>query len=221
LASILGAATVLGAAPALQGETKLQALVQDIRSEADRLNRDIQNLLDATRISSDGIKPRVEWADPGDIVNSALERCGRRLAGHRVVRKISADLPPIHVDAVLVKQALVQIFDNAAKYSPAGSQITVSAHACDGRMILDVSDEGAGLTESERPQIWDRFVRGERHAGVTGGSGLGLWIANAFVAANGGKMNATSDGPDRGTTVAIELPVTRAPVLQLEPDRDE
>jgi two-component system sensor histidine kinase KdpD len=220
LASILGAATVLSTAPALQQDPKLRALVQDVRSEAERLNDDIQNLLDASRISSDGIKPRVEWADPGDIVNSALERCGRRLAGHRVVRRMPADLPPIHVDAVLVKQALVQIFDNAAKYSPAGSQITVSAHACDGQMILSVSDEGAGLTESERPQIWDRFVRGERHASVTGGSGLGLWIANAFVAANGGKMNATSDGPDRGTTVAIELPVTQAPVLQLEPDRE-
>jgi len=132
-----------------------------------------------------------------------------------------ADLPPIHVDAVLVKQALVQIFDNAAKYSPAGSQIAVSAQARDGRMIISVSDEGAGLTESERPQIWDRFVRGDRHAGTTGGSGLGLWIANAFVAANGGTMNATSDGPDRGTTVTIELPVKQVAELQLESDRDE
>lgn len=221
LASILGAATVLSTAPALQGEAKLLALVQDVRSEAERLNDDIQNLLDATRISSDGIKPQAEWADPADIIDSALERCRGRMAGHRVVLNMPSDLPLIHVDPVLVKQALVQIFDNAAKYSAPGSQISVAARARDGRMILSVSDQGAGLTANEQPQIWDRFARGERHAATTSGSGLGLWIANAFVAANGGKMNAVSDGPGLGATLAIELPVTQAAVPQMESDADE
>ena len=221
LASILGAATVLSTAPALQGEAKLQALVQDVRSEAERLNDDIQNLLDATRISSDGIKPQAEWADPADIIDSALERCRNRMADHRVVLNVPADLPLIHVDPVLVKQALVQIFDNAAKYSPPGSQISVAVRARDGRMILSVTDEGAGLTATEQPQIWDRFARGERVATITSGSGLGLWIANAFVAANGGKMNAVSDGPGQGATLAIELPVTQATVPQMESDADE
>ena len=85
LASILGAATVLSAAPALQGEKKLRALVHDVRDEAERLNNDIQNLLDASRISSDGIKPHIEWADPADIVNSAIERCRNRLSDRRLV----------------------------------------------------------------------------------------------------------------------------------------
>ena len=221
LASILGAATVLSTAPALQGEPSLQALVQDVRSEAERLNDDIQNLLDATRISSDGIKPQSEWADPADIVDSALERCRNRMTGHRVVLNIPADLPLIHVDPVLVKQALVQIFDNAAKYSPPGSQITVAARARDGRMVLSVSDQGSGLSATEQPQIWDRFVRGERHAANTSGSGLGLWIANAFIAANGGMMNAVSDGPGQGATLAIELPVTQAAIPHMESDADE
>lgn len=221
LASILGAATVLGAAPALQGEPKLQALVQDVRSEAERLNDDIQNLLDATRISSDGIKPQAEWADPGDIIDSALDRCRGRMAGHHVVLNIPPDLPLIYVDPVLVKQALVQLFDNAAKYSPPGSQINVAARARDGRMVLSVSDQGSGFTATEQPQIWDRFVRGERHAATTSGSGLGLWIANAFIAANGGKMNAVSDGPGKGATLAIELPVTQAAIPHMESDADE
>jgi two-component system sensor histidine kinase KdpD len=221
LASILGAATVLSTAPALQGEPKLQALVQDVRTEAERLNEDIQNLLDATRISSDSVKPRVEWADPADIVDSALERCRRRLTGHMVVRNIPDDLPLVHVDPVLVKQALVQIFDNAGKYSPAGTPITITARAHNGRMVLSVSDQGAGLTANEQPQIWGRFARGERHVGTTSGSGLGLWIANAFIAANGGKMSAVSGGPGLGTTMAIELPVTQAVVPQMESDSDE
>jgi two-component system, OmpR family, sensor histidine kinase KdpD len=221
LASILGAATVLSAAPALAGEKKLQALVHDVRDEAERLNTDIQNLLDATRVSSDGVKPHSEWADPEDIINSAIERCRHRLADRRLVLNLPHDLPLIHVDPVLVQQALVQIFDNAVKYSHSGSQISVAARARDGCMILSVSDQGTGLTAAERSKMWDRFVRGERHAATTSGTGLGLWIANAFIAANGGKMNAVSEGPGLGTTVAIELPVTQAVVPQMESDADE
>ena len=140
--------------------------MHDVRDEAERLNNDIQNLLDATRISSDGVRPHLEWADPADIINSALERCRRRLVNRRVTSTCPTDLPLMHVDPVLVQQALVQIFDNAAKYSPPGSQITVAARARDGRMIISVSDEGAGLTADEQTQMWDRFARGERHAAI-------------------------------------------------------
>src|SRR6185312_2354136 len=111
LASILGAATVLSAAPALRQEKKLTALVHDVRDEAERLNN--------------GIKPHVEWADPGDIINSAVERCRHRLADRRIVIDVPPDLPLIHVDPILIQQALVQIFDNAVKYSESGSQIKV------------------------------------------------------------------------------------------------
>lgn len=221
LASILGAATVLSAAPALRQEKKLTALVHDVRDEAERLNNDIQNLLDATRISSDGIKPHTEWADPADIINSAVDRCRHRLADRRLEIDLPRDLPLIYVDPVLVQQALVQIFDNAVKYSAAKSLITVAARARDGRLTISVTDQGAGLTTAEKSKIWDRFARGERHAATTSGSGLGLWIAHAFIAANEGKVSAVSEGPGLGTTVAIELQVTQAAVPQLESDADE
>ena len=221
LASILGAATVLAASPALANETKLRALVHDVHDEAERLNNDIQNLLDATRISSDGINPHMEWADPADIVNSALDRCKRRLAEHRLVLDLARDLPLVHVDSVLVQQALVQIVDNAVKYSTPNSQITLTARSRHGRMTIGVRDEGTGVTPAEQEKMWDRFVRGERHASTTSGSGLGLWIASAFITANGGKMNAISEGPGRGTTLTIELPVTQTAVPQLESDADE
>ncbi|HVV61669.1 MAG TPA: ATP-binding protein, partial [Pseudolabrys sp.] len=221
LASILGAATVLSAAPALDGEKKLKALAHDVRDEAERLNHDIQNLLDATRISSDGINPHAEWADPNDIIHSAIERCRRRIGERRVVLDIPHDLPLVHVDPVLVQQALVQIFDNAAKYSSPDSKITVSARAEDERMSITITDQGTGLTETEKKQMWGRFVRGERHAATTSGSGLGLWIASAFVAANGGKINAVSAGAGFGTAVSIELPVTQAAVPHMESDADE
>jgi len=221
LASILGAATVLSEAPALQNEAKLKALAQDVRDEAERLNNDIQNLLDATRISSEGVKPRVEWTEPADIIHSALDRCRVRLADRRIRLDIPPNLPLIHVDPVLVRQALVQILDNAVKYSHTGSCVAISARAGNGHLTMNVRDEGAGLTDNEQARMWDRFERGERHAALTGGSGLGLWIANAFIAANGGVIRASSAGVDCGTTMTIELPVKQATVPQLEGDDDE
>jgi two-component system sensor histidine kinase KdpD len=221
LASIMGAATVIGAAPALAGEAKLKALIHDVHDEAVRLNNDIQNLLDASRISSDGVKPQKEWADPADIIHSAIGRCRRRLGAREVTVSLCQELPLINVDPVLVQQALVQIFDNAAKYSPSASAIEVSAATADGRLTISVSDKGSGLTADEKTHMWNRFFRGERHAGVTGGSGLGLWIASAFIAANDGAVTAASDGQDRGARISIELPVTQPALSQMEADADE
>ena len=87
--------------------------------------------------------------------------------------------------------------------------------------MLTVHDEGAGLTTADKAIIFDRFVRGERHAATTSGSGLGLWIASAFVTANGGQVNAISEGPGLGTTLTIELPAVQTAVPQLETDADE
>jgi two-component system sensor histidine kinase KdpD len=221
LASIIGAATVLGSAPALAGEGKLKALVTDVHDEAERLNHDIQNLLDASRISSDGINPKAEWADPADIINSALDRCRRRLKGHPVSLDVPVDLPLLHIDPVLIKQALVQVFDNAAKYSPAGAPIGVTVKNLGKQISITVHDHGVGLTDSEKTSMLDRFFRGERLAATTSGSGLGLWIANAFVDANGGRLITNSDGPDLGTSITIELPVAEAAMTNVDNDSDE
>jgi two-component system sensor histidine kinase KdpD len=206
LASILGAATVLSESTAIAKDGRLTSLAGVVRDEAERLNNDIQNLLDATRISREQIRPRQEWIEPQDIVNSALERRQRRLSGHNVSLDMDCNLPFIYVDAVLVEQAFVQIVDNAAKYSPPGSPIAVAAKRNGPDVVLSVHDDGVGLTAEENAQLGERFFRGARHAATTSGSGLGLWIAKAFVTANGGKIQAVSAGADRGTTVSIHLP---------------
>jgi two-component system sensor histidine kinase KdpD len=221
LASIMGAATVIGSAPALAGSPKLKALIHDVHDEAVRLNNDIQNLLDASRISSDGVEPQKEWADPADIVRAAVDRCQRRFTGHSIKLALPPDLPLVHVDPVLVKQALVQIFDNAAKYSSPGTEIEISAHMHDERLAVTVSDKGTGLTDDEREKMWNRFFRGERHTSAISGSGLGLWIANAFIVVNGGTVTAASGGPGKGSRISIELPVAPSVVSQMEADADE
>ncbi len=219
LASILGAATVLSKSAAVANDERLASLAGVVRDEAERLNHEIQNLLDATRISREQIRPRQEWIEPQDIVNAALERRRRRLSGHHVSLDMDSNLPFIFVDPVLVEQAFGQIVDNAAKYSPPGSPITVAAKRNGRDIVLSVRDEGAGLTAQESTQLGERFFRGARHATTTSGSGLGLWIAKAFVSANGGKIEAASAGADRGTTVSILLPfATPASQPEVGPD---
>ena len=220
LASILGAATVLSKSAPILKDERLTSLASVVRDEAERLNNDIQNLLDATRVSRAQIKPRQEWIEPQDIVNSALARRRRRLSGHQVSLDMDSNLPFVYVDPVLVEQAFVQIVDNAAKYSSPGAPITVAAKRNGHDVVLSVHDEGAGLTPEESAQLGQRFFRGPRHATTISGSGLGLWIAKAFVGANGGKLMAESAGADRGTTVSIHLPYA-TPMSQPEVGPDD
>jgi two-component system sensor histidine kinase KdpD len=207
LSSILGAATVLRQAPPVRDDARLESLANLVCEEAERLNTDIQNLLDASRISSEGIRPHLEWVDPADIVNAALERQKRRLAGHKIVVEVGGDSPLLYVDPVMVEQALGQIINNAATYSDAGSTIAITARSEGTALVVSVADEGFGLTTHEQQHLWERFFRG-RQASLVTGSGLGLWIAQAFVKANHGDISASSPGAGGGTVVSIRLPIS-------------
>ena len=209
LSSIVGAASILARAPEVTTGDRLLPLVQGIEEEAERLNDHIQNLLDSTRISSEGIRPHNEWVDPGDIVNAAIDRKQRALAGHRLSVVIETDLPLVHVDPALIERALEHLIENAAKYSPADSLIEVRAERERGEVRLAVTDNGVGLSREERERIWERFYRSPRLRERIGGSGLGLWIAQALVAACQGRAEAFSAGVGRGSTLALHLPVPR------------
>ena len=173
------------------------------------------DLLDAARISARGIRPQLMWTDPTDIVSAALKLKERRLASHRVTLDLAGDVPLVHVDTVLVEQALGQLLENAAKYSPAGSEIKVSTRCADEHVVLAVKDRGSGLTSDEKGQLGNRSFRGKRHAESTTGSGLGLWIASIFIAANGGTLHAESPGPSLGTTMSVLLPTVSADTPEL------
>jgi two-component system sensor histidine kinase KdpD len=208
LVSILGAATVISQAPGNRSDPRLASLADILRDEVERLNNDVQDLLDAALISSEGVRLDSEWVEPADILNAAVERRQRLLAGHRVAVEMPPELPLIHVDAVLLEQAFGQIVDNATKYSPPSSAITIAARAESGLVVLSVKDDGIGLVGEERTRLWERFFRGARLGSHVPGSGLGLWIAKAFVTANGGEIEAFSEGANRGTLVSIRLPAT-------------
>jgi K+-sensing histidine kinase KdpD len=206
LASIIGSTSVLDQIPSVRRSHRVHGLVEAVREQASRLDGDIQNLLNAARITGHGIRPHLEWTDPTDIVSAAVRQKSERLAGHRLEHAISPDLPLVKVSSVLVEQAFGQLLENAAKYSPAGSTIRIAAHVDQDRVVLSVSDEGAGLTTEEKQQLGNRSFRGTRHINRVPGAGLGLWIADTFIVANGGTLDARSAGPGLGTTVSIRLP---------------
>jgi len=208
LSSILGASTVLSLAPEVTGNSRLKKLAELIHQESERLNVEIQNVLDASRISSNGLQAKLEWAEPADFVNAALQRCRNRLANRTVEVTLPEELVLLRIDSVLMERALGQILDNAAKYSPPESVIAVRGQQDNGQFVIAVSDQGSGLDADDRALLGQKFFRGNRHAQVTAGLGLGFWIAGAFVAANNGTVEAFSEGVNKGMTVMIRLPLS-------------
>ncbi len=181
-----------------------------IHQESERLNVEIQNILDASRISTNGLQAKLEWAEPSDFINAALQRCGRRLTSHAVEVTLPEELILLRIDSVLMERALGQILDNAAKYSPPESTINVRGHLEAGQFVISIADEGAGLDAEDRTLLGQKFFRGNRHMQVTSGLGLGFWIASAFIAANNGTIGATSDGVNKGVTVTVRLPMNES-----------
>ena len=135
LAAIIGSASILSQSPAVAGDGHLSSLVRVVRKEAERLNGDIQNLLDATRISSDGIRPQMEWVDPEDMVSAALARKRPMLTERQLALSVADDLPLAYVDPSLIESALGQLIENAAKYSPAGTSIAIGARTAATRSM--------------------------------------------------------------------------------------
>lgn len=213
ITSILGFMSVLAKLPEVRDNERIQPLVEAVLDEASQLDTDIQNLLNATRITKQGLHPQREWVDPTDIVNAAIKQRSRRLAAHRLTVNIARDLPFVVVHSTMIEQVLGQLLENAAKYSQTGSTIQVSARSEQDRVALSVCDEGAGLTPEETQQLFQRAFRSPRHVANIPGSGLGLWIANTFVTANGGTLEVTSEGAGLGTTASIWLSAARGKTI--------
>jgi two-component system sensor histidine kinase KdpD len=207
VAAILGSASVLDQIPMLRDNEKMRSLVEGMHHEAERLNNDIRNLLDTVRITGSGVRPRVAWIDLADVLDPAVRQRRRHTAAHKLTVDIDPKLPLVYVDPTLLEQAIGQLIENAAKYSPAGSDIAMVARTEDDEVVLSITDKGAGLTEEEANNLFHRSYRGPRHVGNVPGLGLGLWIARIFVAANGGTLSAHSPGPQQGTTMSIRLPI--------------
>jgi two-component system, OmpR family, sensor histidine kinase KdpD len=210
LASIMGAASVLAGAPAVAAEPRLASLAGIIVAEAERLNGDIQKMLDAAVLSGSTLEPAPTWIEVADLVNAVLDARQRELGGHPVQVVYEDNLPLVRADQQLASGALGLVIDNAARYSEAGRPIRIIVGSEGNGVAITVEDEGIGLDPAEAARVFDKFFRGTHVRETTRGTGLGLWIANAFVSASRGRITAAPREDRPGTRVTILLPAATA-----------
>jgi two-component system sensor histidine kinase KdpD len=204
LAAVTAAASALRDAKFVTDAAQRADLVETIWEEAERLERLVANLLDMTRLESGGVEPNREWVPLEEIVGAVLVRLEARLAGREVHTELPAELPLVSVDPVLLEQLLLNLLENAVKYTPAGSPIEIRGAVRDRRVELEVADRGPGLPAGAEAVVFEKFYRGE-HIGVPG-VGLGLAIARAIAHAHGGTLEA-ENRPGGGALFRLSLPL--------------
>jgi two-component system sensor histidine kinase KdpD len=208
LVSITGALTSLDEQSESLDDENRQSLIVTAREEAERLNRLVGNLLSMTRIESGAIKLNLEPGDIQDVIGTSLEQLGKRVAEHEVKVNIPADFPLIPMDFTLIVQVVVNLLENAIKYSPRGSLIEVSARLVYDMARIEIADRGVGIPPEDLTRVFDKFYRVQRPESVSG-TGLGLSISKGIVEAHHGTIHArVRDGG--GTVIAVELPLQSA-----------
>lgn len=186
-------------------------LLEGTRDEAERLDRYIQNLLDMTRLGHGALKLARDWVSPGDIVGSALNRLRAVMAPLQVKTLLPSELPLLYVHAALIEQALVNVLENAARFSPVNGRLELEAGAIDGELFFAVSDEGPGIPEEERAKIFDMFYTAARGDRGGQGTGLGLAICQGMVGAHGGRISVGQGIDGHGTCITLYLPLQAQP----------
>ncbi|MFH0903513.1 MAG: ATP-binding protein, partial [Pseudomonadota bacterium] len=220
LAAITGAATTLRDGTATVSPGQRAELLDAICEEADRLERLVRNLLDMTQLESGALQVKREWVPIEEVVGSALARVEGRLAGRPIAIDLPPDLPLVSIDPVLLEQVLVNLLENARKYTPAGSQIDIRAHPGAGAVLVEVADRGPGIGAGDESRIFEKFFRGPKTVGIPG-AGLGLAICKGIVEAHGGTLTAASR-EGGGSLFRVTLPFGgRPPMVPKEDERED
>ncbi len=208
LVSIIGALSSLRDENLLVSDKVRRELLSGAWDEAERLNRFVGNLLDMTRLEAGELKVQAELCDVQDLVGCSLAALDQRLNGRGVTVKLAPDLPLVPMDMVLMSQVMVNLLDNALKYSPIESSMEVLAWTDETWLTVEVLDRGPGIPEHDLQRVFDKFYRIPVPEGKGGGTGLGLSICRGIVAAHGGTIWA-ENRPDGGLRIALRLPLRR------------
>ncbi len=204
LAVIAGASSALShRALDLDAETRRQ-LAASIEGKAQEMTELISNVLDLMRFETGEVRLRRDWQTVDDLVGTALTRVAGRLDVHRVDLALPADLPEVYVDAPLITQVLVNLLENAAKHTPAGTRVSIGAAGDVAGVRVWVDDEGPGLPPGDPERLFAKFQRG-RDESNAGGAGLGLAICRAIIGAHGTRITA-EPRPGGGARFAFTLP---------------
>lgn len=174
-----------------------------IKQEAERLHRVVNNLLDVQRLRAGALVPTKIPSAIDELMESVINRLRPLLEGREIEMRVSDELPDVPIDVVQMDQVMTNLLENAVKFTPAGSPITLSAVGGDHVVRVTVRDRGAGIPAEDRTRIFEPFERGE---GAVSGTGLGLAISNAIVVGHGGRM-WVSNNATGGASFTFELPV--------------
>ena len=204
LATITGAVTTLRDSAAHFSRAQEDELLSDIQAEAARLERLVGNLLDMTRVESGSLRIQREWIPLEELVGSALNRLDRVLKSRPVDVSIEAGLPLLSVDPILIEQVLVNLIENAAKYTPAGTHVDIDGRVESDHIVVEVRDRGPGIRPGDESRVFEKFYRGSDQS--VSGAGLGLAICKGMVEAHGGTI-AVENRTGGGATFRITLPV--------------
>jgi len=181
-----------------------------------RMNALVNNLLDMAKLQAGEVRLNRQWQPLEEVVGSAVAALGQFLAAHTLRIDLPADLPLVEIDAVLFERVLVNLLENAAKYTPKGSEIRIEASVRGDDIRIVVSDNGPGFAPGSEEAIFEKFVRGERESS-TPGVGLGLAIGRAIVEAHRGKIRAERR-PEGGARFIISLPLGSPPEMPAPAD---
>ncbi|MFI4889514.1 MAG: ATP-binding protein [Steroidobacterales bacterium] len=209
LAVITGASSALND-PDLRLDPEARAqLVHSIDDKAHEMSELISNVLDLMRFETGEVRLRRDWQTVDDLVGTALARLEGRFGDRVLDVELPAELPPVHVDAPLVTQVLVNLLENAVKHTPPATRIRITAAAEADSVSVCVEDDGPGLPDGDPEKLFAKFQRGREESNA-GGAGLGLAICRAIVNAHGGRISAMQR-PGGGALFTFTLPTVEPP----------
>lgn len=190
-------------------------LARAICTSARRMNAMVDNLLEMAKLQSGRVRLDRQWQPLEEVVGSALQDLGAALAGHAVDIRLAPSLPLVEFDAALIERVLANLIENAAKYTPPGSRITVAAKVEGTDLQVAVEDDGPGLPAGREEALFQKFTRGDPESSISG-VGLGLAICRAIVEAHGGRIwvePVGGEGARRGARFCFTLPLGTPPPM--------
>ena len=207
LAAMIGSADSLKYYGEQMSADDRESLLDTIHVEGERLDRYIQNLLDMTRLGHQGLSLSRDWIGVEELIGSATQRLKRYQPKVNINVEMTDDLPQLHVHPALIEQAIFNVLENAAKFSPDDVPIEVRVYQEHQFLQIDIMDQGIGIPEDEREQIFDMFYTMQRGDRGKTGTGLGLTIVKAIIGAHMGSIEALAGTYGQGTLIRIRLPL--------------
>lgn len=210
--------TIIGCADNLQHSTRLtekdkSELIEEISIAAVRLNQQVENLLNMSRLESGVFQIKKDWCDIHDLVHKTLQRLESNLKPYRLAIDLPDNLPLFKLDFGLMEQVIYNLIINVTQHTPPDTLITFQAHDQDNQLVITIADNGSGFPEQEMPFVFDKFYR--LQGARSGGTGLGLSIVKGFIEAHHGTI-LLENLPIRGSKFTITIPTEKSNVNKLK-----